>query len=111
MQLIKGKTNMNKDRLDGTAKGGCLFELFTLPGRIILWIQYMNPSGKSGQWTMVAQTKRRASSPVMTVLYSLAFWAVVSFCVYGYFTDPPQTPATSLPAIDNTPYYYLQQKP
>jgi hypothetical protein len=74
-------------------------------------MQYMNPSSKGGQWTMVAQTKRRASSPVMTVLYSLAFWAVVSFCVYGYFTDTPQAPAAVTPAIDNTPYYYLQQKP
>jgi hypothetical protein len=101
---------MNKDRLDGTAKGGCLFELFTLPGRIILWIQYMNPSSKEGQWTMVAQTKRRASSPVMTVLYSLAFWAVVSFCVYGYFTDPAQLPAAVSPAIQSIPYY-LQSNP
>jgi|694.fasta_scaffold06483_39 hypothetical protein len=92
---------MNKDRLDGTAKGGCLFELFTLPGRIILWIQYMNPSSKGGQWTMVAQTKRRASSPVMTVLYSLAFWAVVSFCVYGYFTDTPQTITPAAPVIES----------
>ena len=101
---------MNVDRLDGTAKGGCLFELFTLPGRIILWMQYMNPSSKGGQWTMVAQTKRRASSPVMTVLYSLAFWAVVSFFVYGYFTDPTQTPAPSPPAIQST-QDYLQSNP
>lgn len=79
---------MSKDRLDGTNKSGCFYELFTMPGRIILWFQYMNPAGKPGRYGTVAQTRRRAASPIMTVLYSLAFWTVVGFCVYGYFTNP-----------------------
>ena len=93
---------MSVDRLDGTEKGGCLFELFTMPGRIILWFQYMNPSTKSGQRGMVTQTRRRASSPAMAVLYSLAFWAVAGFCVYGYFTDSAQKPASFVPKIESS---------
>lgn len=92
---------MSVDRLDGTAKGGCLFELFTMPGRIILWFQYMNPSTKNGHRGMVTQTKRRASSPAMAVLYSLAFWAAAGFCVYGYFTDPAPKPASFVPALES----------
>jgi len=93
---------MNIDRLDGTAKGGWLFEVFTMPGRVILWFQYMNPSTKNGHRGMVTQTRRRASSPAMAVLYSLAFWAVAGFCVYGYFTNPAQKPASFVPKIENS---------
>ena len=84
---------MSIDRLDGTQKGGCLFELFTMPGRVILWFQYMSPSTKPSRRGMVTQTKRRASSPAMAVLYSLAFWTVAGFGVYGYFDNPTPKPA------------------
>lgn len=94
---------MSIDRLDGTAKGGCLFELFTMPGRVILWFQYMNPSTKPGRRGMIAQTKRRANSPVMSVLYSLAFWAITGFCVYAFLTVPTQKPVPqSIPIHYNT---------
>lgn len=73
---------MSKDRLDGTATCNPLYELFVLPGRIILWLQYMNPKGgMSG----VAKSKRRANSPIMTFIYALGFWALTGFIAYMHY--------------------------
>ena len=73
---------MSKDRLDGTVGGGMLYELFVLPGRVILWLQYMNPKGgMSG----VAKSKRRANSPIMTFIYALGFWALAGFIAYMHY--------------------------
>lgn len=85
---------MSKDRLDGTEKGGCLFELFTMPGRIILWFQYMSPATSRGRG-MVTQTRRRASSPAMAVLYSIVFWAIAIFFAYGCIVEPDAKPASN----------------
>ena len=70
------KQNITRDRLDGTDKNSILYELFTLPGRIILWFKYMNP--QKG-YHSVSKSSRRARSPIMTFLYSLLFWVVAVF--------------------------------
>lgn len=96
---------MSVDRLDGTAKSGCLFEVFTCPGRVILWLQYMSASTKPGHSGMIAQTQRRANSPIMSVLYSLAFWTAVGFCAYAYLTVPTSQPPAPTPSIKITQDY------
>jgi len=98
---------MGKDRLDGTERGGCLFELFTLPGRIILWFQYMSPATSKGRG-MVTQTRRRASSPAMAVLYSLVFWAMVALAGYGYWVDPDLHKKPTIQTEETKPHYYYE---
>ncbi len=53
------------------------WKLFLLPGMIILWCSYMFPdSGRTG-------AARRARSPIMTVMYSIAFYLLIGFLVIG----------------------------
>ena len=73
---------MSKDRLDGTSGSGMLYELFVLPGRVLLWLQYMNPKGGMAG---VAASKRRANSPIMTFIYALGFWALTGFIAYMHY--------------------------
>jgi hypothetical protein len=73
---------MSKDRLDGTSGGGMLYEIFAFPGRVVLWLQYMNPKGGMAG---VAASKRRANSPIMTFIYALGFWALVGFIAYMHY--------------------------
>ncbi len=61
----------SKDRLDGSEKGNVLFELYTIPGRIILWLGYMFP-GKG--YSKVRMSARHARSPIMSFGYSTVFW-------------------------------------
>jgi len=63
-----------KDRLDGSSLGGCLFELYTAPGRFILWLKYMFPQ-KGKLWT----SGRHARSPIMTFIVATLFWAFLVF--------------------------------
>ena len=67
---------MANNRLDGSERGSFLYEVFTLPGRIILWFKYMNPG--SG-YEAVKESARRAKSPIITFLYSLVFWLLAVF--------------------------------
>ena len=71
---------MAKDRLDGTARKNWLIEFFLIPGRVILWVNYMLP-GKG--YAAVRQTSRNARSPVMTFLYSVGFWALLIYAFYA----------------------------
>lgn len=73
---------MSKDRLDGTSGSGMLYELFAFPGRVLLWLQYMNPKGGMAG---VAASKRRANSPIMTFIYALGFWALTGFIAYVHY--------------------------
>lgn len=73
---------MSKDRLDGTVGNGMLYELFVFPGRVLLWLQYMNPKGGMAG---VAASKRRANSPIMTFIYALGFWALTGFLAYMHY--------------------------
>ena len=73
---------MSRDRLDGTSSSGALYEIFVFPGRVLLWIQYMNPKGGMAG---VAKSKRQASSPIMTFIYALGFWALVGFLAYMHY--------------------------
>ena len=87
---------MNIGRHDGADKSSFPFRLFTAPGRLILWIQYMSPAGDASTRGMVEQTRRRASSPAMAVLYSLAVWAIALAYIYGVCTgDSTATPQSS----------------
>lgn len=74
---------VNRDRLDGTEKRSWKKELFLAPGRLLLWIQYMNPQGGIRG---VAISARHARSPIMTWLYSIGFWTALGLLAYGYFT-------------------------
>jgi hypothetical protein len=73
---------MAKDRLDGTVSSNALYEFYAFPGRVLLWLQYMNPKGGMAG---VAKSKRRANSPIMTFLYATAFWALAGFVAYAHF--------------------------
>jgi hypothetical protein len=73
---------MSKDRLDGTSGGGMLYEIFAFPGRVLLWLQYMNPKGGMAG---VAASKRRANSPIMTFIYALGFWSLTGFLAYMHY--------------------------
>ena len=73
---------MSKDRLDGTSGSGMLYEIFAFPGRVLLWLQYMNPKGGMAG---VAASKRRANSPIMTFIYALGFWASIGFIAYMHY--------------------------
>jgi len=73
---------MSKDRLDGTSGSGMLYEIFAFPGRVLLWLQYMNPKGGMAG---VAASKRRANSPIMTFIYALGFWALAGFLAYMHY--------------------------
>jgi hypothetical protein len=94
---------MAKDRLDGTKRGSFLYELFTLPGRIILWVKYMNP--QSG-YAAVRKSSRRAGSPIMTFLYSLLFWSLAIFFgfifISAYITETAQT-------LETKPTHYINE--
>lgn len=68
-----------RDRLDGSSKRNLFFEVFTFPGRLVLWLLYMFPKGK---YAAVRMTSRHARSPLMTIFYSLLFW----FCLYAVGT-------------------------
>ena len=61
----------SRDRLDGSEKKNVLFELYTIPGRIILWLGYMFP-GKN--YSKVRMSARHARSPIMTFVYSTVFY-------------------------------------
>ena len=78
----------NRDRLDGTKKGSFLYELFTLPGRIVLWFNYMSGgTHKIKGYRGVAMTRRQARSPIVTFIVSLMSWifiGLVPFAIYNY---------------------------
>lgn len=65
---------MASDRLDGSKKKSAFVEFFLLPGRLILWINYMFPN--SG-YSKTRGSARHARSPIMTFLYSVAAWVVL----------------------------------
>lgn len=71
---------MAKDRLDGTKKKHFLIEFFLIPGRVILWINYMMP-GKG--YSAVRQSARNARSPIMTLIYSIGFWVLLGYAIYA----------------------------
>ena len=67
---------MAKDRLDGSKRSSLLYEAFVFPGRVILWVKYMNPpKGYRGTRAIA----RHARSPIMTFLYSVVFWIIAVF--------------------------------
>mgnify|MGYP006101939475 FL=1 len=70
---------MAKDRLDGSPRKKILVELFLLPGRVILWLGYMFP--EKG-YKAIRQSARHARSPIMTYLWSTAFWGLLVASVY-----------------------------
>lgn len=67
------------DRLDAYDFGTPLVNRLMLPGRIILWINYMFPKG----YGSVASSYRQSKSPVMIVLYSLGFYGFVLIATLG----------------------------
>jgi len=92
---------MNIGRHDGADKGGALFRLFTAPGRLILWIQYMSPAGDADQRGRVEQTRRRSSSPAMAVLYSIIVWAAAAVITYAVCTSNSTQESNSSGYRDN----------
>ena len=85
---------MAKDRLDGSKKSSFLYEAFVFPGRVILWVKYMNPpKGYRGTRAIA----RRARSPIMTFLYSLVFWIIAAFAglsALGSVAEQKEMPVT-----------------
>ena len=70
---------MTRDRLDGTKKGNLLVELYLLPGRVVLWFNFMFPNKG---YKNVRQTSRHARSPFMTFLYSTIFWVFLAYLIF-----------------------------
>ncbi len=70
---------MARDRLDGSKKKSAFYEIYTIPGRIFLWLQYMFP--KKG-YAGVRQTARHARSPIMTFIYSTIFWVILGYWLF-----------------------------
>jgi hypothetical protein len=55
---------------------GLVWLFFYVPGTLILWLNYYFP--KDGE---VWVSARRKGNPTMELLYSLAFWAVVTIVI------------------------------
>lgn len=90
---------MAKDRLDGSNKSSFLYEAFTLPGRIILWVKYMNPSnGYSG----TREIARRARSPIMTFIYSFIFWFLAASVAFLILLESSEPNTHVLPTYPHT---------
>jgi hypothetical protein len=85
---------MAKDRLDGSKRSSLLYEAFVFPGRVILWVKYMNPpKGYRGTRAIA----RHARSPIMTFLYSVLFWifaAFVGLLILGSVAEEKEKPTT-----------------
>ena len=80
----------NRDRLDGTKKGSFLYELFMLPGRIVLWFNYMSGgTNKIKGYRGVAITRRQARSPIVTFIVSLMSWIFIGVASYAIINDNP----------------------
>jgi hypothetical protein len=63
---------------------GIVWLLFFAPGQVILWLNYYFPN--EGQvWT----SARQKGNPVIEVLYSLAFWAVIAGLVWMLLSGSP----------------------
>jgi len=78
----------NRDRLDGTKKGSFLYELFMLPGRIVLWFNYMSGgTHKIKGYRGVAITRRQARSPIVTFIVSLMSWVFIGVASYAIIND------------------------
>jgi hypothetical protein len=58
--------------------------LFFLPGKVILWLNYFFPD-KGQVWT----SARQKGNPVIEVLYSLTFWAVLAVLIWMIFFSTP----------------------
>lgn len=74
-----------RDRLDGSDKKSFFAELYTSPGRLILWLQYMFPIGG---YSKTRSSARHARSPIMTFLYSTAFWVGSIAYIFLTFIAP-----------------------
>lgn len=64
----------SRDRLDGARKFNLISEFYLFPGRMWLWLNFMNPKGG---YAAVRASTRHARSPVMTWIYSVMFWVIV----------------------------------
>ena len=78
----------NRDRLDGTKKGSFFYELFMLPGRIVLWFNYMSGgTNKIKGYRGVAMTRRQARSPIVTFIVSLMSWIFIGLVTFVILND------------------------
>ena len=73
-----------RDRLDGTQTKSRRYEYFLMPGRFILWLQYMFPGST---YKEVRMSSRHARSPYMTYIYSVVFWCVIGFGVLALIAE------------------------
>ena len=87
-----------RDRLDGTKRKNILFEFYLLPGRILLWMNYMFPSKG---YNKTRESARHARSPIMTFFYATILWLVFVFLVvlpaldaYGIIDMPYESTET-----------------
>jgi hypothetical protein len=69
----------NRDNLAGI-KFNRPWKWLLLPGVILLWLEFMIPSKK------IIVSARRARSPLMTTVYSIAFYAVGLFILVSVIT-------------------------
>lgn len=71
---MKSKRPPSRDRLDGTRNFNPISAFYLVPGRVWLWLNYMNPKGG---YAGVRMATRHARSPIMTWIYSGMFWIAV----------------------------------
>jgi hypothetical protein len=63
-----------RDNIPGIQTGWKL-KLFLFPGMVIQWFVYMSPRGR---YSRVKQSTREARSPLMTWVYALLFYTLVT---------------------------------
>jgi hypothetical protein len=69
----------NKDNLSGHSSSNIFVTLYMLPGKIILWLEYMNPKGG---FEGVAASRRKAQSPIFTFIAATIFWFFAIFFIF-----------------------------
>lgn len=75
----------HRDDVAGTESHSLPHTVYLLPGKVVQWFIYMNPSGS---YAKVSKSTRAARSPVMTYVFASIFWLFAGF-VAALFLYPP----------------------
>lgn len=74
----------DNDKLDDLEDNNILEFIFHLPGRVILWMRYMNPDNNIKS---IFQTSRHAKSGIMVKAISIGFWFFLLVFIMTFLID------------------------
>lgn len=77
--IMGERLSKHRDHLDGYSFRSP-YNHVVLPGRVLLWIQYMFPS--KGFLT-ITKSARHARSPIMVILYSAGFYLFLTGMLFA----------------------------